>query len=845
MGKKNSGSPLLIGIAIVIGLLAAIPKQVWIAMAVPAAVGLLVWQFLKRAKTTTASSEPGASFTQSNQQDAAVPVEQTLGAKGAVVPATVASARTTEVSSPSFESSAQRSQRSAAAAAAFTSTAKQVVYTAKPAEPEALVTITVTGGSPEKEYGIPATPTGGLGKAQWIQPGQRTTVAGFELPDGMVYMGAGLRTGYQDIEPALINPSLKVSSAEVDVSQPLTDYWPSYSSISPDARKAYLRWLSGGRSAPSANIGYVFLFFYGLERRILLDAQTEPVARAEISTLKAEIQRLLNIYGGNHSFRRYATQLLEFVASTHFVEKAYLAPPPLITDRGYELPFSLRVGLGQLAVDQKPVPADWALAWALSDPNIVRRTPITRCADIFSGLFKKKYAAANGAGLTLKINRTRLRVSYTPASSSLRYSDFSSTIADLPDVSAVKTPVAKLQQLVDECATELEPYSRYLGRNPDKAQALEGLLQLPIVLWPADVRTELEDIKDRVGDGLVVMTFGELSGRLKSAGTLSRDKVLGLARALESLHLGLEPDVLAGAKTPKGEDKIALFATLTDDDGGARNAPAYAAAVVTLDLACTAALADGEISPHELLHLTRQINSWAHLSDGHRKRLKAHLRLSIGQPSTLAVLKKKMEPLPAEAKRSIGRFLAHLTQADGQVTPEEVKFLECVYKTLNLDTQLVYSDLHSVPEASTQATAPAATSTEKSKPKPSFTLNAERIAQLQKETEAVSALLASVFAEEQPGETITEEVTAVDEPPQVVAGILGLNADQSAFVRRLVSRHSWPKADLNDVAADMELMLDGTLEHINETMLDRFDAPLTEGDDPIEINQELLEHIPS
>ena len=405
-------------------------------------------------------------------------------------------------------------------------------------------------------------------------------------------------------------------------------------------------------------------------------------------------------------------------------------------------------------------------------------------------------------------------------------------------------PIAKLQQLVDECATELDPYSRYLGRNPDKSQALEGLLQLPVALWPADVRSELEDLKLRVGNGLSVMTFGELSGRLKSAGTLSRDKVLGLARALEGLHLGIEPDVLGGAKTPKDEDKIALFAT-PPEESAARNTSAYAAAVVTLDLACAAAFADGEVSAHELMHLTRQINSWAHLSDSHRQRLKAHLRLGIDQPSTLASLKRKLEPLPAEAKRSIGRFLAHLTQVDGQVAPEEVKFLERVYKTLSIDAQLLYSDLHSIPESHVQATSPVATSASGVEPTSGITLNAERIAQLQKETEAVSALLAGVFAEEQPVETIAEEVTSADEPPQVVAGILGLNPDQSAFVRRLVSRHNWPKADLIDVAADMELMLDGTLEHINEAMLDRFDAPLTEGDDPIEINQELLEHIPS
>lgn len=45
-------------------------------------------------------------------------------------------------------------------------------------------------------------------------------------------------------------------------------------------------------------------------------------------------------------------------------------------------------------------------------------------------------------------------------------------------------------------------------------------------------RGELEDLQSRIGDDLVVMSFGELAGRFKSAGTLSRNKVLALAQAL-------------------------------------------------------------------------------------------------------------------------------------------------------------------------------------------------------------------------------------------------------------------------------------------------------------------------
>lgn len=110
------------------------------------------------------------------------------------------------------------------------------------------------------------------------------------------------------------------------------------------------------------------------------------------------------------------------------------------------------------------------------------------------------------------------------------------------------------------------------------------------------------------------------------------------------------------------------------NEGGARSTPAYQAAGLTLDLACSVALADGAASGSELIHLTRQIDSWTHLSVAHRKRLKAHLRVRIMQPSTLAGLKKKLEPLPGEAKRTIAKFLAHLAEADGTVSPEEGTF---------------------------------------------------------------------------------------------------------------------------------------------------------------------------
>lgn len=53
----------------------------------------------------------------------------------------------------------------------------------------------------------------------------------------------------------------------------------------------------------------------------------------------------------------------------------------------------------------------------------------------------------------------------------------------------------------------------------------------------------------------------------------------------------------------------------------------------------------------------------------------------------------------------------------------------------------------------------------------------------------------------------------------------------------------WTRAELADAAADLDLMLDGALEQINEAAFDAFDEPLCEGDDPVSVNTGLLEKI--
>lgn len=704
-------------------------------------------------------------------------------------------------------------------------------------------------GATEPQFTIPKPKTLSS-EARWIREDELITVGGHQLKGGMFYFSEKSDRSSAH-EPSLIDDRLPIQKSHVDVAEKLTGYWPSYSTISPAARNGYLQWLSNGRRAPEVDIGYVFIFFYGLERRSIVEAASDESAQADLPAIVTEVKRLRALYGDNSSFRNHASNLLNHLQALDSEPQMYLNAPPRVEPNVLELPMALRIALGQMAADKHPVNAEWALAWSLAEPNIVRRIAVSRCADQFAQLFKAAYSKRYPAGLVLTQNKTLLKIAYRSASSRLYVP--STAIAGLPDVTVTSATRNKLQLIVDECATVLDPYSRYLGRNPDGAFDLEGILQLPAALWPADSKTQIADLKAKVGDGQLAMTLGELAGRFRSAGSLSRGKIVALARALESFSIGLEPDVLSGSRTPKNTDTIVLFAAEADE-GSLRTTLEYDAAAVTLDLASAVAAADGETPIDEMNIVGSHIDSWDHLCVAHRKRLKAHLRMQLQQPPTLASLKKRLGPLPQDEKRTIAAFVAHLAQADGNVSPQEVRLLERVYKTLELDPQLLYGDLHSAaiqrPYASqnglTSRLAPFSSedeSTAASRPTVGgFSLDLNKIAQLQRETAEVSALLAEVFSGEHSEPPSTVKIVP-EEPIENATTLYGLDSEHSAFLRLIVSRNEWSRQELMDVASDMELMLDGALEQINDMAFEQFDMPVSEGDDPIEINVEILEEL--
>ncbi len=86
----------------------------------------------------------------------------------------------------------------------------------------------------------------------------------------MVYLADGMpRTA----EASCIDLSLEVGEPVEDPVGSL-GYYTTYARLSPAQRANYLQWLATGRTGTLREIGYAFLFFYGLERRLLSNSRT-------------------------------------------------------------------------------------------------------------------------------------------------------------------------------------------------------------------------------------------------------------------------------------------------------------------------------------------------------------------------------------------------------------------------------------------------------------------------------------------------------------------------------------------------------------------------------------------
>ena len=692
----------------------------------------------------------------------------------------------------------------------------------------------------------------------WIPPGESVTVHGRTLTDGMVYVGTHLPgiAEYIPVDPALIDPTLPVDDDDPDVDGLFMGYWPFYSKIGPDSRAAYLDWLAAGRPA-GASIGYVFLFFYGLERRLLFDLERSDLQGDEASALIKEVERLLSLYPGNRSFSGYASQFLSVVNCLRSdLDPSSMEPP---TERNsWELPLELKLGLGSLIAHGKPIPARWALSWLRQHPEVSLRTPAERCPQEFDELFQLRYEQRFGAGMILPRNETSLSHSYQPASASFR-SQVTVRADAIPDVSRLKRPVRELQDIAESAMTQLDPFSRWVGKHNDR-DSLNAIARLPQELASRRETPELAKLTSTIQSALGARNVATLAVRdltegwsSTRPGAFTAQEASAFANLLESQGFGVAPDI---RYSNVNLTKHSLAAVFRLESVVVEPSEQYQAATVLLQLGAAVSAADGTISDDEERALASHLEDALHLSPADRRRLRAYLQWLLAEPPTLNRMRSQIDTLGDSERRQLAHFVITIAGADGHVSSDEVKVLTRIYKLLGLDEQQLHTDIHQLasqpPTGPVTVLQPGEPTGHRIQPPPAaaptevIDLDRTKIAEIMQDTQRVAELLTEIFEGPTPPEPREEEVedeqVVVDAAVAEIAGGL-LDPAHAELVQFLSRRQTWPRSEFDEVSGRLGLMPAGAIETINDAAFQRCDEPLIEGNDPLDLNEYALKEM--
>ncbi len=668
-----------------------------------------------------------------------------------------------------------------------------------------------------------------------MQPGEQVTVAGFSISRGMIYVGGSLPTKYGQMENCLIDPELEVSRTVADREGASMSYWPAYGSISKSARRAYLEWLASERNDPTAYIGYIFLYFYGLERRLFVDGNAE-----EARSLIAEVQRLLSIYGHDNSFRSYANRLLD--AASLLSGEVSDCEPSLDLRDGFEISFRVRRHLGRKMAAGENFDAQDALIWVLALPDTFPRTPVVRCFEELKALWSLRFNERHPEGLKVRAPKTRVRAQYRSASGSIQVELIAE---DLPDIAAVRAPVDGLCDLLGACSDELDAYSRLLGRRPDSKGTPEALLLLPADLASSAAGASLASLRAGLdglfgGEELAVTPLAAVVSLLAlpavEGDRMSTTAARQLGGMLDLLDVGFEPDRRYGSLGPAIDGQVVLFRAAK---GGPidPDRPEVASARTMVEVAVLAAQADGVVVPEEFEAINSDLKAMEGLSAPDRLRLLALALALLSDPPKHQAAINRLIKLPAAERARTTQSAISAVLADGRVTPSEVKFLERLHKALGLPQEDVYAALHRgsvrfdepVPVAPERWTAGTAIPQEAPTRPAGLVIDHERLERVRRETSAVSQLLAGIFVEEAP----PEQRPAAGQLSAKASAFPGLDGAHASLLQTVLATGSCDRPAFEDAAKALRLFADGALETINEWAFETFDEPLLEGDDII------------
>jgi uncharacterized tellurite resistance protein B-like protein len=684
--------------------------------------------------------------------------------------------------------------------------------------------------------------SGNSAKPVWNPPKSVVHIAGLRIDSGLIYTFEGRHAICE--EPSAIGMSLPVAD---EAEHPANDlgYYADYSYITPAQRRTYLEWLAKGRTDEDPGcraLGYLFLFFYGLERRAFVDKDSQhEVLEATMTLLRtyAPAQK-------SRSLRSYFLQLAHFVAWEQGPGLYRSTWPELIAleeDRPREE--NLKFALANLF--QMGEPLDWTMAIrvALVSEECRKSKVVTRVREQFWELFRKRFEERYPGGIELLAAKQPSIERYRTASAGLYYVRESATVS-LPNVLGVHSQFSVIHEIWNSCIDDLSGYSRAVAGDRDDRQ-MKTWLALPEELrnpeaHPLRLKFEALLANSPREENLVFVQARSLSALLGLSlkAKLSIAQSRQVCEVVESLGYRVALDVRYTGIAYRSDQELALYQS--------DEAPAtcFTGLLNLLFLTIVVAAADGFIEDEEIARFNALVDpevpsssTWLHLRAAEE---------SLKRDGTVAVaaLVQVAKKVPIDKQAFLFKTLLNIAAADGEIGLDELKALRRIARALSMKDDLVEELLRedaAFSEVTVERENPKPSAGEKIPPRPvapsPFSLDHDRIKALTAETHEVISLLSSVMDENPLPTSVSPTPSATPSPslPEW-AGELDIRF-HGAFME-MIQHETMTGEAFDALATKHHLMPDDLLNGVNFWSDEALGDFLLERDESVRIYLSLL-----
>lgn len=678
-------------------------------------------------------------------------------------------------------------------------------------------------------------------EAAFFGRGTAIRVGSFELRDPLAYVAASPRNA----DASTIITELRIGNARHATQ---LGYWPSYADSSADQRAAYLEWMAGGRQDATVQLGLPFIFFYGLERRVFVDRQ-------DVEACRAEVTRLLDMFGQSNSFWGYATRFLSFLPLADWQtlnEGQVIFNFQSLSSRD-EL--ALSAALAWYYERKLPLPPQFAASAATAMEGAKRGVVLERARDELVELFRIRYLDRFGSGLVVAAGKNPKVLEYHPASGTL-LRQAGKPRAIIPDVLARQAQFKPLVEIWNSCVDDLRKLSSKKAGAPDQVtremwEAMPEELRAQVDHPDLDRWLDFVNHAPRVGSAHLV-NAGDLA---RLVGMEASDRVTAaqgrkITQSAALLGFAIEPDLRVAPRSMPSEAPIAIWRA---HDTSAPDAAIYVPATTLLSLLLSIVIADEEADDRELGMVTTLIEDSFVVDDMMRQRLSALREILVRVPAkSNAIAKRLRETKTSDQLKAVGKMLAAVAAADGILADGEHKALKSVFKALglgnaDLDSALVTVGLR-LKAHEPISIAPATRGKGEAIPKPpaeseSDKLDQEAIARILAETREVASILADVLdtddseeasAPNKPAPSVTKQVPSLEDKANGPFGSIASSLDLKFHpaLAELLTRPVWSEQDARNLARKHRLLPGGLVEAINAWTEDELgDSLILEGPD--------------